>query len=178
MLDAVGFKHGPSHNEIMFTERGPILIEINARMHGVQGPKVIELATGTNKAEYACDVFVGGSTMFKSPYQQSSDRYQYPVKKQCCQFSGYYIASLKERIESLQLLSVVEVLTSKALGDFQPQSIDLPTSPGTVLMLHESKEQLEADMQRIRAAEEDASNGIYILAAEPQVKTAVLLGGA
>lgn len=184
MLDAVGFKHGPSHNEIMFTERGPILIEINARMHGVQGPKVIELATGTNKAEYACDVFVGGSTMFQSLCQQSSDRFQYPVNKQCsqlvlcCPFSGYYTACLKERIESLKLLSVVEVLTSKAPGDFQPQSIDLPTSPGTVLMLHESMEQLEADMRKLRAAEEDASNGIYILAAEPQVKTAALLGGA
>jgi len=187
MLDAVGFTHGPSHTEMMFTERGPILIEINARMHGVQGPKVIELATGTNKAEYACDVFVGGSTMFKSLYQQSSvpaERFLYPVKKQCsqfvlcCPFSGYYIASLKERIERLQLPSVVEVLTSKAFGDFQAQSIDLPTSPGTVLMLHESKEQLEADMQKIRAAEEDALNGIYMLVAEPPVKTVALLGGA
>ena len=45
-------------------------------------------------------------------------------------------------------------------------------------MLHESKLQLEADMQKIRAAEEDALNGIYVLAKEPQVECVALLGGA
>jgi len=167
MLDAVGYKNGPSHNELMFTDRGPILIEINARMHGVQGPKVIELSTGTNKAEYACDVLVGGATKFNSLYS-SAERFLYPVKKQCsqmvlcCPFSGYYAEDLKERILALNLPSVQEVLTAKAVGDYQPQSIDLPTSPGTVLMVHESKAQLEADMAIIRAAEEDEQSGIYI----------------
>merc|ERR1719492_719548 len=80
MLDALGFKNGPSHNELMFTERGPILIEINARMHGVQGPRVIELSTGTNKADYACDIFVGGCQKFNSLYQAPPGRFLYPVK--------------------------------------------------------------------------------------------------
>lgn len=169
MLDAVGFKHGPSHNELMFTERGPILIEINARMHGVQGPKVIELSTGTNKAEYACDIFVGGCEKFDILYNAGPERFMYPVKNQCsqlvlcCPFKGYYAASLKERILALKLPSVVEVLTGKSVGDFQPQSIDLPTSPGTVLMVHESKKQLETDMQKIRSAESDEADGIYQL---------------
>ena len=86
--------------------------------------------------------------------------------------------SLKERIESLQLPSVVEIITSKVLGDFQPQSIDLPTSPGTVLMLHESKLQLEGDMQKIRAAEDDVLNGLYVLSTKPRVEGIALLGGA
>merc|ERR1712118_449555 len=141
MLDAVGFKHGPSHNEIMFTERGPILIEVNARMHGVQGPRVIELSTGTNKADYACDIFVGGQKLFNSLYKTESDpvRFLYPVKNRCfqlvlcCPRSGYYRKTLQETIGSLQLPSVVEVLSAKQVGDFQAASIDLPTPPGTVL---------------------------------------------
>lgn len=167
MLDAVGFKHGPSHNELMMTERGPILIEINARMHGVQGPRVIELATGTNKAEYACDIFVGGQEKFNSLYQASPGRFLYPVQKQCfqlvlcCPRSGRYQKTLRETIGSLILPSVVEVLSAKEVGDFQPTSIDLPTSPGTVLMVHESLEQLETDMRKIREAEEDEKHGIY-----------------
>merc|ERR1712187_572080 len=176
MLDALGFKHGPSHNELMFTERGPVLIEINARMHGVQGPKVIELSTGTNKAEYACDVFVGGSDLFHKCYgnaDAATNRFLYSIQKQCsqfvlcCPFKGYYEASLRDRILGLNLPSVVDVLTSKTIGDFQPQSIDLPTSPGTVLMLKESIDQLEADMKTLRAAEEDALQGIYIFSKEP-----------
>lgn len=177
MLDAVGFKHGPSHNEIMLTERGPILIEINARMHGVQGPKVIELSTGTNKADYACDIFVGGSKKFNTLYKELPARFLYPVQKQCCQLvlccssKGFYTSSLKDRIIAMSLPSVIDVLTAKGIGDYQPQSIDLPTSPGTVLMVHESTKQLEEDMQKIRAAEADEIAGIYQLLARPRMKS-------
>jgi len=59
------------------------------------------------------------------------------------------------------LPSVVEVLSAKEVGDVQPASIDLPTSPGSVLMIHESLEQLETDMKKIREAEDDELHGIY-----------------
>merc|ERR1712176_1139326 len=86
MLDAVGFKNGISHNELMFTERGPILIEINARMHGVQAPGLVEMATGTNLADYACDIFVGECRKFKKLYKPPpAERFLYPVQKQCFQ---------------------------------------------------------------------------------------------
>jgi len=170
MLDAVGFKNGISHNELMFTERGPILIEINARMHGVQAPGLVEMATGTNLADYACDIFVGGCRKFKKLYKPPpAERFLYPVQKQCfqlvlcCPFTGYYKESLKERILALDLPSCIEVLTAKGVGDFQPQSIDLPTSPGTILMVHESRKQLEEDMKKVRAAEMDSTDGIYML---------------
>jgi biotin carboxylase len=170
MLDAVGFKNGISHNELMFTERGPILIEINARMHGVQAPGLVEMATGTNLADYACDIYVGECRKFKKLYKPPpAERFLYPVQKQCfqlvlcCPFTGYYKESLKERILALDLPSCIEVLTAKGVGDFQPQSIDLPTSPGTILMVHESRKQLEEDMRKVRAAEMDSTDGIYML---------------
>jgi biotin carboxylase len=179
VLDAVGFKHGPSHNELMMTERGPILIEVNARMHGVQGPRVIELSTGTNKAEYACDIFVGDQKLFNSLYKAGPSRFLYQVKSQCfqlvlcCPRSGYYTRTLQDAIGALQLPSVVEVLSAKQVGDFQAASIDLPTSPGTVLMVHHSRAQLEADMRKIREAEEDLLDGIYSFSSIPENKTIV-----
>merc|ERR1712072_901343 len=124
---------------------------------------------GTNKAEYACDVFVGGCKKFDELYVSPPGRFLYPVKQHCtqvvlcCPVEGYLKQTLPDAIAAMQLPSVVEVLSAKAVGDFQPQSIDLPTSPGTVLMVSESVVQLEADMQKIRAAEEDELNGIYVL---------------
>merc|ERR1712012_1033500 len=79
--------------------------------------------------------------------------------------------SLKERILSMKLPSVIEVLTAKGVNDFQPQSIDLPTSPGTVLMVHDSLDQLEKDMAAIRAAEADEIAGIYLLSSRPRTKS-------
>lgn len=47
-LDAIGFDFGPSHVEVCVTARGPVLIEVNARMAGAAIGDLIELATGVN----------------------------------------------------------------------------------------------------------------------------------
>merc|ERR1711896_119497 len=85
VLDAVGLQHGPCHTEVMFTKRGPILVEVNARMHGLQGPRLIEACTGTSKATYAADVMVGGGDLFKRLYRGGdiSNRYLYPLNRHC-----------------------------------------------------------------------------------------------
>merc|ERR1712146_737475 len=114
----------------------------------------VEMATGTNLADYACDIFVGGCRKFKKLYKPPpAERFLYPVQKQCfqlvlcCPFTGYYKESLKERILALDLPSCIEVLTA----------------PGTILMVHESRKQLEEDMKKVRAAEMDSTDGISML---------------
>jgi len=159
VLDAVGLQHGPCHTEVMFTNRGPVLVEVNARLHGLQGPRLIEMCTGTSKATYATDVLVNNGAMFDKLYQTSPGRFMYPVLKNCimvCLVSsveGYLQASIKEHILEMDLASVVEVLPSVERGQYLQKTKDLPTLAGTVLMVHESKEQLEADIQRIRDSE-------------------------
>merc|ERR1719161_3394948 len=44
VLDAFDYKHGPYQIQVTAPSRGPILIEVNCRMHGVQGPLAMELA--------------------------------------------------------------------------------------------------------------------------------------
>jgi len=166
VLDAFDYKHGPCHTEVMLTARGPILIEVNCRMHGVQGPLAMELATGTNKAAHSLDVFVGGGDNFDKLYTPDAQRYLYPVLKHsaqlvlCSPFNGHLLAGVKQSIEDLQLPSVLEVVCRLGKGDKVVQSSDLQTSPGTVLMVHECEEQLLKDMRRLREAEADCK-GIY-----------------
>merc|ERR1739848_713052 len=111
--------NGPCHTEIMFTKRGPILVEVNARMHGLQGPRLIELCTGISKATYAADVMVNDGELFKSLHrdgEESSERYLYPLKQNAVCASlispveGYLQHSLKDAILDLQLPSLLEVL--------------------------------------------------------------------
>merc|ERR1712178_578834 len=169
VLDAVGVQHGPCHTEVMMTKRGPILIEVNARLHGLQGPRLIELCTGTSKATYATDVLINGGMMFDKLWQDSPGRYLYPLLKNCVSlnlissFEGYLQVSIRDEILKMRLPSVVEVLGTVEQGHYLHQTKDLPTLAGVVLMVHESQEQLEADMQRIRDAE--TSLDFYIVAA-------------
>jgi len=170
VLDAVGLQHGPCHTEIMFTKRGPILVEVNARMHGLQGPRLIEECTGTSKATYAADALACGGELFGQRYvENASGRYLYPVLKECVMLmlispvEGYLEVSLKDVLGAMNLPSVLEILPSVDKGGYLSKSKDLPTLAGTVLLVHESMEQIERDIQIIRNAE--ASLVLYQVAA-------------
>jgi S-sulfo-L-cysteine synthase (3-phospho-L-serine-dependent) len=50
-LAAIGFDHGPAHVELMMTESGPRLIEVNPRLAGGGIPGLVEVATGVSLRE-------------------------------------------------------------------------------------------------------------------------------
>jgi len=161
VLDAVGLEYGPCHTEIMLTQRGPILVEVNARLHGLQGPKLIELCTGTSKATYAADTIISGGELFRKLNEASGvQRYLYPTNKQCVQLNlispveGFLHVSIKDLITDLSLPSVIDILPNVEKGGFLHQTKDLATLAGTVIMVHQSMEQINADIQKIREAEE------------------------
>lgn len=170
VLDAVGLRYGPCHTEVMFTPRGPILVEVNARMHGLQGPRLIELATGTSKAAYTVDAMAMEGKMFRDRYVPAPSRYLYPVHKQCVQLvlispvEGFLKSSIQDVISAMNLPSLVEVLPAVQKGQYLSQSRDLPTAAGSALLVHESIEQIEKDIERIREAER---SDLYIVSAEP-----------
>merc|ERR1712039_518331 len=176
VLDAVGLRYGPCHTEVMFTKRGPILVEVNARLHGLQGPRLIELSTGISKATYAADVILGKGDLFHKLYQEERPgRYLYPRLRQCVQLvlissvQGYLKTDIKEMLSSLRLPSVVEILPAVEPGGFINKSRDLPTTAGSVLMVHESMEQIKADTAKIRELEETGK--LYEVSQEPLVSS-------
>merc|ERR1712039_1155033 len=172
VLDAVGLRYGPCHTEVMFTKRGPILVEVNARLHGLQGPRLIELSTGISKATYAADVILGNGDLFRKLYQEERPgRYLYPLIRQCVQLvlisssQGYLQTDIKEMLASLRLPSIVEIVPAVERGGFINRTRDLPTAAGSVLMVHESMEQIEADIAKIRELEETGT--LYKVSQEP-----------
>merc|ERR1711948_193107 len=66
---------------------------------------------------------------------------------------GYLKTDIKEMLSSLRLPSVVEILPAVEQGGFINRSRDLPTTAGTVLMVHESMDQIKADTAKIRDLE-------------------------
>lgn len=164
VLTAVGLKYGPCHTEVMLTPRGPFLVEVNARLHGLQGPHLIGLATGTSQQKYAVDAIVGGGRLITKQLEASRPgRWRYPLQRECLQMvlispvEGYLMTSINQVIEEMRLPSVVEVLPSVQKGQYLRQSCDLNTAAGYVLLVHESGEQLEQDRKRLRAAEESGT---------------------
>ena len=65
-LDAVGFRFGAAHVEVMLTEDGPRLIELNARPHGGGQPRFCRVATGDSQIDRAVRYFTGAGELPES----------------------------------------------------------------------------------------------------------------
>merc|ERR1712190_720047 len=68
VLDAMKIKHGATHGEVMMTEDGPCLVEMNCRAHGGDGsfaPLARGLTGGYSQVDVTVDAFLNESH-FKS----------------------------------------------------------------------------------------------------------------
>jgi biotin carboxylase len=57
VLDAVGIRYGPAHIEIKTTPDGPCLVEIGARIGGMDNSYLTELATGESQVDWTVDAY-------------------------------------------------------------------------------------------------------------------------
>jgi S-sulfo-L-cysteine synthase (3-phospho-L-serine-dependent) len=60
-LAAVGFNFGPAHTEVRWTERGPVVVEINPRLAGGMIPELVSYATGVDLLQIWTDLLLGHS---------------------------------------------------------------------------------------------------------------------
>jgi len=167
VLDAVGLCHGPCHTEVMMTPRGPILVEVNARMHGVQGPLMIEKATGHGLASYVADAMLkgwqGDGGLLKKHIElgktSPKGRWMYPRDK-CAAIvmlishvEGCLKAGIDTQLGGLKLASLSDVFPSVTIGGLIQQTTDLNTMAGYAILLHPCQKQLIEDISKIREAE-------------------------
>ena len=76
---AVGFEQGCTHIEIMLTENGPKIIEINARMGGDLIPYVGQIASNIDLGRIVVDVTCGHAVNIEEPETSiAAIRYFYP----------------------------------------------------------------------------------------------------
>lgn len=59
LLDKLGFKNGPSHTELILTEKGPEIIETHTRFAGDRIPELVELSTGIDYYKLAALQSIG-----------------------------------------------------------------------------------------------------------------------
>ena len=156
VCQALGIKNGAFHAEVMLTKRGPVLIEIGARVAGGADPYIIEEILGHSQISKLVEAVVRPAAFDANIEQQRQVKKEHHKKAAYV----YMISSIKGTVKSNplpDLQSIAGVVSAKyhfGVGDVQHKTVDLLTAPGVITVIGEDSKDLEAAIDEIRTREQ------------------------
>ncbi|DAZ92695.1 TPA: hypothetical protein N0F65_009592 [Lagenidium giganteum] len=159
VLDALGIRNGPAHGEVKFCRGSPVLIEVGARCHGGEGAwvPIANRCVGYNQVDVAIDSMLNPEKFDQLPDRPSS-LLQYGCEAMLVSYKDGVLKSLPglKEIESFPSFLKKEIFVGP--GDMVRRTIDMFTTPGSIMLTHEDQDVLEANLARIRELE---ISGLY-----------------
>ncbi|MCP2335921.1 ATP-grasp domain-containing protein [Actinomadura rupiterrae] len=151
-LDAVGLRQWAAHTEIMMTEDGPRLLEVNARLAGIGHPTLTEIGTGESQLTRTVDVCAGRGDQMPDGFTLKRKVLAVFVKA----YTSGVVRNAEILDEARSLPSFHSTFRLVSTGDRVEASTDIHTSMtmGYITLAHESTEQLYADRDVIRKLEQ------------------------
>jgi predicted ATP-grasp superfamily ATP-dependent carboligase len=147
VLKALKIDYGPAHTEVMYTEKGPMLVEIGARVDGLTLPEVNRATIGYSPIDLISKAYTEGifDHIYKpKKYAQTVYLTSY-IQGELIDFTGE--GKLKELDSFFQLTMRAKV------GGQVYRTIDYFTAPGFVTLISESIDQINEDYTKIRDLE-------------------------
>ncbi len=153
VLDALGVTYGPTHLEIIDTAAGPVIVELNARLHGSLDPRLTSAVTGENQVSATVEAFVCPEIFLdelgKTPKIYGHCGHILLLSKA----NGVLLRdSVWPEIGELQ--STVSIKQWARLGDIVTITTDLRTAMGAVGVFSKDYEQVVHDWKKIRSLED------------------------
>jgi biotin carboxylase len=166
VLDALDVVSGPTHGEYMMTSRGPVLIEVGARLQGGLNDAALKRALGSSligKAVRHCLEPERLDIDLVRPYVLHE---HVMVVNLIAPRAGILVENnALERLSTLR--SFHSLVGTRTVGAYLPKTIDLSTKPGHVYLVDKSSAQLERDYETIRAWE--AEDVLLRISSNPNV---------
>lgn len=155
VLRAVGFQNGAIHAEIMYTaDRGPVLVELNCRLHGGNGAWVrpANECMGYDQLSVFMDAYL---------YEGKNLWSVIPARPTAChafcqqvKMRSFVEGELKRvipeqwaRIEALP--SYLEHSFQVKPGEQIIKTVDMPSVPGEITLVHKDKDILARDYEAV-----------------------------
>lgn len=163
VLDAMGIQNGPTHGEVMMTDEGPCLIEMNCRAHGGDGnwrPLCRALTGGYSQVEATVDAYLEPFLFQQLPSQPPSPFRAHGQEAILVSFSKGKVHSCPGYEVIKRLPSFLCLETGIKPGSQVDYTVDLFTGIGSAILLHHDKNVLQRDLDFIRYLEE--INGLFV----------------
>ncbi|CAI5705883.1 hypothetical protein KXD40_009532 [Peronospora effusa] len=166
VVDALEIVHGPAHAEVKVVRGEPCLVEIGSRCHGGSGSylPIVTPCLGYNHVDAALDSYLNAEAFERLP-ERPKELKSYGCEAMLVSYETGKLAGYPGKEELEKLPSTVSTVWFTHIGDELKATVDMFTTPGSVIMVHEDEEQLKRDYARIRELEH---KGLYAL--EPKEK--------
>jgi len=158
VLDALQFRNGPTHGEVMMTDDGPCLVEMNCRAHGCDGtwvPLSRALTGGYAQPEVTVSAYLDAYRFAEIPDVMPSP---FQAAGQEVMLVSYFSGTVKSTpgYDKLrQLSSFVALQTGIKVGSLVGLTVDLFTAAGILILSHADSKVLENDLSRVRKMEKE-----------------------
>ena len=166
VLDAIGITNGAVHSEVKFdgstpskAKRGPVLIECNCRLHGIEGSwaPIVERCLGYSQVSALLDAYYEPTAFAALPPHPATEAQATAFGAQIgvrSMVEGEVTRVNQARIEEIRSVASY-VSENVAWSGLQPgcriaKTVDVVTLCGQISLVHASQAQLEADMARVQ----------------------------
>ncbi len=154
-LSALDVQYGPCHSELFIDDKGVVLIESGARLHGSIFPDAVRYATDWSHLDAVIELVADPQQFRLIAQQHETMSYSKFV------FCVEHIAHKSGRISG-QAMALIRQLPSCFIsrwGVAENEEVvitrDLFSSPGNTYLIHDNLDCLERDYQRLRQIERD-----------------------
>ena len=163
-LDALGIRWGAMHAEVKAEARGPVLVEVNCRLHGGEGIwlPIAEACLGCTQVSAMCDAYVDAPAFGALPRTPAALTAHGAWVTLRSAATGTVAAVRHERLAALRRLpSFMNDYVPLSIGDAIVTTVDACSVHGCVNLAHPDAAQLAADYA---AAQAIVDEGIYDVA--------------
>ncbi|KAK1930318.1 Dapdiamide A synthase [Phytophthora citrophthora] len=168
VVKALEIVHGPGHAEVKVVRGEPCLVEIGARCHGGSGSylPIVTPCLGYNHVDAALDSYLDAEAFERLP-DRPKELKSHGCEAMLVSYETGKLAGYPGQEELENLPSTVSTMWFTHAGEELKTTVDMFTTPGSVIMVHEEEEQLNRDYARIRELEH---SGLYALEPEEEIE--------
>lgn len=162
VLDAIGVRNGPSHGEIIMTEEGPCLVEMNCRSHGGDGnwrPLCQAMTGGYDQVSASVLAYLDEPAFNALPDVPPSPLLACGQCVDLVSFSHGIVKATPGYDIIRSLPSFVCLETHIKPGSQVHRTVDISTDCGSLVVLNDDEEVLMRDIAIIRQMEKN--NGLF-----------------
>ena len=162
VLDAVDYKWGPCHTELMIDEDGPVLIEVNPRLSGGDMPKELgEECLGYTAIDCILDAYLD-----EKRFEERGRAFYQPLKYAMYKMLISPKNAKTEQVPAVELFNVLPSVRQKNFGGVLKtkeitRTVDVLSSPANAWLVHEDERVLMRDYQIIHYMESNCFDLLF-----------------